>query len=156
MAMVDLARNSSGIPVSLSDIAGRQEISLLYLEQLFAKLRRGWLVKSVRGSGGGYLLARPVDSIRISDIITAVEEPIRVTRCNPGITAGCHIDSSRCLTHELWEELGNQIHLYLSAMTLDDVVKKRVVGRNRIPLPSPPAERVAWHKQSSSIDEAPK
>ncbi len=132
MAMVDLARNSNGSPVALSDIADRQEISLSYLEQLFAKLRRGGLVKSVRGPGGGYLLARPIDGTRVSDIIMAVDEPIRATRCNVGSAAGCHTDKSRCLTHDLWEELGNQIHLYLSSVTLEDVVTRRVLGTSRV------------------------
>lgn len=132
MAMVDLARHSNGNPVSLAEIADRQEISLSYLEQLFAKLRRGGLVKSVRGPGGGYLLARTMDGTRISDIILAVDEPIKATRCTPGSSSGCHTDKSRCLTHDLWEELGNQIHLYLSSVTLEDVVNRRVLGTARM------------------------
>ena len=128
MAMVDLARNSKGRPVALADIADRQEISLSYLEQLFAKLRRGALVKSVRGPGGGYLLAHAQDQTRISDIIIAVDEPIQATRCTLGSPSGCRSNKSRCLTHDLWEELGNQIHLYLSAVTLADVINKRVLG----------------------------
>ncbi len=132
MAMVDLARYSGGNPVALSDIAERQEISLSYLEQLFAKLRRGGLVRSVRGPGGGYLLGRAMDSLRISDIILAVDEPLKATRCKPGSAAGCHSDKSRCLTHDLWEELGNQIHLYLSSVTLEDVVQRRVLGTSHV------------------------
>ena len=128
MAMVDLAAHSSGRPVSLADIADRQEISLSYLEQLFAKLRRGSLVNSVRGPGGGYLLARDPEATRVSDIIMAVDEPIRATRCTPGQPFGCRSNQSRCLTHDLWEELGNQIYLYLSSVTLDDVVNRRVLG----------------------------
>src|SRR3954464_9664606 len=89
MAMVDLASTSKGSPVALADIAERQEISLSYLEQLFAKLRKGGLVKSVRGPGGGYLLAHPADIMRIPDIILGVEEPIRATRCASGSPAGC-------------------------------------------------------------------
>ena len=132
MAMVDLARQSNGRPIALADIAERQEISLSYLEQLFAKLRRAGLVGSVRGPGGGYMLARPSDETRVSDIILAVDEPIRATRCPPGTAAGCKSDKSRCLTHDLWEELGNQIHLYLSSVTLDDVVCRRVLGTSRV------------------------
>ncbi|HZT89164.1 MAG TPA: Rrf2 family transcriptional regulator [Stellaceae bacterium] len=128
MAMVDLAGHSNGSPVSLADIAERQEISLSYLEQLFAKLRRGGLVKSVRGPGGGYLLARERDETRISDIILAVDEPIRATRCTPGAPIGCRGNRSRCLTHDLWEELGNQIHLYLSSVSLGDVCERRILG----------------------------
>lgn len=132
MAMVDLAANSRGSPVALADIAERQEISLSYLEQLFAKLRKGGLVKSVRGPGGGYLLAFPAGATRVSDIILAVDEPIRTTRCANGSPAGCRQNRSRCLTHDLWEELGNQIHMYLSSVTLDDVVSRRILGTSRL------------------------
>lgn len=132
MAMVDLASHSGGRPVALADIADRQEISLSYLEQLFAKLRRGGLVRSVRGPGGGYLLSRSSGDTRISDIILAVDEPIRATRCSPGASRGCHRDKSRCLTHDLWEELGNQIHLYLSAVSLADVCERRVLGTSGV------------------------
>lgn len=132
MAMVDLASNSKGQPVALADIAERQEISLSYLEQLFAKLRKGGLVKSVRGPGGGYLLAHPIEESRVSDIIVAVDEPIRATRCAPGSPAGCRSNRSRCLTHDLWEELGNQIHLYLSSVSLADICNKRVLGTSGV------------------------
>ncbi|HEV8027818.1 MAG TPA: Rrf2 family transcriptional regulator [Stellaceae bacterium] len=130
MAMVDLAKHSQGDPIALAEIAERQEISLSYLEQLFAKLRVGGLVKSVRGPGGGYLLGHPADETRISDVILAVDEPIRATRCTPGAPMGCRGSKARCLTHDLWEELGNQIHLYLSSVTLADVVAQRVLGRS--------------------------
>lgn len=142
MALVDLASCSKGHPLALAEIAERQEISLSYLEQLFAKLRRGGLVKSVRGPGGGYLLAHAPNETRISDIILAVDEPIRATRCTPGSPFGCRANASRCLTHDLWEELGNQIHLFLSSVTLADVVERRVLGRsaaNEAP-PRDPAE----------------
>lgn len=132
MAMVDLAKNSNGRPVALADIADRQEISLSYLEQLFAKMRRGGLVNSVRGPGGGYLLARPVDETRISDIIFAVDEPIRTTRCAPGSPEGCASDKSRCLAHDLWEELSNQIHLFLSSVSLEDVIERRILGTSGV------------------------
>ncbi len=128
MAMVDLARHSNGNPVALSEIAEREEISLSYLEQLFAKLRRSGLVKSVRGPGGGYLLARDRDDTRVADIIVAVDEPLHAVRCTPGAAVGCRGDRSRCLTHDLWEELSNQIHLYLSSVSLGDVCEKRVLG----------------------------
>ena len=142
MAMVDLASNSKGQPVALADIAERQEISLSYLEQLFAKLRKGGLVKSVRGPGGGYLLAHPVEESRISDIIVAVDEPIRATRCAPGSPAGCRSNRSRCLTHDLWEELGRQIEVFLASVTLADVLEHRVLGRAR-PLERAQSARVA-------------
>ena len=132
MAMVDLARHSNGAPVCLADIAERQEISLPYLEQLFAKLRRNGLVKSVRGPGGGYLLAHHRDDTRIADIISAVDESIHAVRCSPGGAAGCRFDRSRCLTHDLWEELSNQIHLYLSSVSLGDVCERRILGTSGI------------------------
>ena len=132
MAMVDLSCHAQGSPVALADIAERQEISLSYLEQLFGKLRKGGLVKSVRGPGGGYLLSRPAVQLRISDIIMAVDEPIQTTRCAPGSPAGCHHNKGRCLTHDLWEELGNQIYLYLSSVSLADVVERRILGSSGV------------------------
>ncbi|MEX2648933.1 MAG: Rrf2 family transcriptional regulator [Alphaproteobacteria bacterium] len=133
MAMVDLAYNSQARtptrPVTLADIAARQEISLSYLEQLFGRLRRGGLVKSVRGPGGGYLLSRGADQIRIADVILAVDEPIKATRCRDGSPKGCLTKSGRCLTHDLWEELGHQIRLYLSAVSLADVCGRRVQAK---------------------------
>src|SRR5579864_300595 len=132
MAMADLAGHEANArPVSLADIAERQEISLSYLEQLFAKLRRGGLVTSVRGPGGGYRLSRPSAEVRIADIIVAVDEPITATRCRPGSPKGCTGTSTRCVTHDLWEELGRQIHVFLSSVSLADVVEKRVLGRAR-------------------------
>ncbi len=128
MAMADLASQGADKPVALADIASRQEISLSYLEQLFGKLRKGGLVKSVRGPGGGYKLARDASGIRISDIVLAVDEPLQATRCTPGSPAGCHNNKGRCLTHDLWEELSNQIYLYLSSVTLDLVVEQRILG----------------------------
>ena len=133
MAMADLAGNAEGAgaprPVALADIAARQDISLSYLEQLFAKLRRGGLVTSVRGPGGGYRLSRPSGDLRIADIILAVDEPIAATRCKSGSTKGCTKTGARCVTHDLWEELGQQIHVFLSSVSLADVVERRVLGR---------------------------
>jgi Rrf2 family iron-sulfur cluster assembly transcriptional regulator len=132
MAMADLAGNAGeGKPVALADIAQRQDISLSYLEQLFAKLRRGGLVSSVRGPGGGYRLSRPSTELRIADIIVAVDEPIAATRCKPGSSKGCTKTGARCVTHDLWEELGQQIHVFLSSVSLADVVERRVLGRAR-------------------------
>ncbi len=128
MAMVDIAAHTEGKPIALADVAERQEISLSYLEQLFAKLRRGNQVKSVRGPGGGYLLAQTAEETRISDVILAVDEPIKATRCTPPSPLGCTSNKSRCLTHDLWEELGNKIYLYLNSVTLADVVEKRILG----------------------------
>jgi len=132
MAMVDLATQSDGKPIALADVAERQEISLSYLEQLFGRLRRNQLVKSVRGPGGGYLLARDAAEIRVADVIMAVDEPIKATRCTPGSPSGCQGRQQRCLTHDLWEELGNQIYLFLSSVSLDDVATRRVLGASGI------------------------
>jgi Rrf2 family iron-sulfur cluster assembly transcriptional regulator len=132
MAMADLAsREGDAKPVSLAEIAERQEISLSYLEQLFSKLRKGGLVKSARGPGGGYRLSRPAAELRVADIILAVDEPISATRCKPGSPKGCTGTLSRCLTHDLWEELGRQIHIFLSSVSLADVVERRVLGSAR-------------------------
>ena len=132
MAMVDLARNQADKPVSLNEIAVRQEISLSYLEQLFAGLRRGGLVVSARGPGGGYRLAHPASETRISDIMVAVDEPLKATRCDLASPRGCTGQQGRCVTHDLWEELGRQIHIFLSSVTLADVVNKRVLGMSRL------------------------
>ncbi len=132
MAMVDLANStvmkSKNGPVTLSNIADRQEISLSYLEQLFSKLRKNGLVKSVRGPGGGYMLARGADQLRISDIVMAVDEPIRATRYNSMSGSGGMPDGGMCVTRDLWEELSNHIYLFLNTVTLEDVCAGRVLG----------------------------
>ncbi len=125
MAMADLGYYTHGHPTTLADIAERQGISLSYLEQLFSKLRRSGLVRSVRGPGGGYVLARPIEQIRVSDIMIAVDEPLQATRCMPGSPKGCHHDRRRCLTHDLWKELSDQIYLYLSSVSLGSVCEKK-------------------------------
>lgn len=127
-ALADIAAFGSAGPVALPDVALRQGISAGYLEQLFAKLRRAGLVASARGVGGGYLLARRPGDIRIADIVAAVDEEIRTTSCTPGSSVGCHGKSARCLTHDLWDELGRQIEIFLNAVTLEDVIERRVLG----------------------------
>ncbi len=129
MAMADLAMHYSGKPISLSEISDRQEISLSYLEQLFGQLRKKDLVQSVRGPCGGYVLARNKNTIRISEIILSVNEPIAATRCKPDSEDGCRKDRAQCITHDLWEELGNQIHFYLSSVTLEDIINSKVIGK---------------------------
>lgn len=128
MAMVDLAQRSEGQPVALADIAKRQAISLSYLEQLFAKLRRHGVVKSVRGPGGGYTLGRAAERIRISDVVLAVDEPVKMTRCSPGSPEGCGANKTQCSTHDLWEALGNQIYGFLNSVTIADVCERRISG----------------------------
>ena len=136
MAMADLAGPGAGGPATLSVIAQRQEISLAYLEQLFGKLRRAGLVAGARGPGGGYRLAKPANQLRIADIVLAVDEPLRATRCHALSDKGCLGRTGRCLTHDLWDELGNQIHEYLSSVTLADVIERRVRGRGRVAAPA--------------------
>ena len=122
MAMADLARREGDVvrAVALADIAARQEISLSYLEQLFARLRRKGLVTSARGPGGGYRLARTAHDTSIADIVHAVDEPLRATRCKE--SRGCMVKGERCLTHDLWADLGDRIEDYLASVTLADVV----------------------------------
>lgn len=120
-AMLDLALQATRGPVSLADISARQGISLSYLEQLFARLRRGQLVNSVRGPGGGYLLSRPSDMISVAQIIVAVDENVDATGCQGG--ADCQ-GGETCLTHRLWCELSEQIHSFLSGITLASLVER--------------------------------
>jgi Rrf2 family iron-sulfur cluster assembly transcriptional regulator len=121
-AMLDLALHSAEGPVTLSGISGRQKISLSYLEQLFGKLRRGELVESVRGPGGGYHLARDASKVTVADIVSAVEETLDSTQC--GGRENCH-DNHRCMTHELWEELNTTVYGFLSGVTLAQLVEKQ-------------------------------
>ena len=125
-AMLDLALHEADKPVTLAGISERQDISLSYLEQLFSRLRRNGLVKSVRGPGGGYRLSSASSEIMVSDIVLAVDEPIRATRCSgQGSPKGCMIGGERCITHDLWAGLGDEIHRYLSSVSLEDVVMRR-------------------------------
>lgn len=128
MAMADLANHWDGTPVCVAEIAQRQDISPQYLEQLFTKLRRAGLVYSVRGSRGGYLLARRPEEVRVAEIIVAVDEPIETVRCHAESAFGCTGARTRCLTHDLWEELGNVIRRFFDSVTLADIVERRVRG----------------------------
>lgn len=121
-AMLDLAFNSQHAPVTLTDIAARQTISLSYLEQLFARLRKAEIVVGVRGPGGGYQLRQLPENVSIASIIDAVNEPIDSTKC--GGEANCQHESV-CLTHDLWVGLSEHIHDYLSQIMLADLLKKR-------------------------------
>ena len=128
MALVDLASNDEQGPVSLADISRRQCISLSYLEQLFAKLRKADLVKSVRGPGGGYLLSKGPEKTNISEIIIAVDEPIQTTRCGEMGGKPCTGRLERCATHWLWRELRLHIVEFLSGVTIADVLSGKVRG----------------------------
>ncbi|HHT7878282.1 TPA: Fe-S cluster assembly transcriptional regulator IscR [Pasteurella multocida] len=120
-AILDIALNSNRGLVSLSDISERQHISLSYLEQLFAKLRRHGLVKSVRGPGGGYQLGLPANRISVGMVINAVNENIDVTRC---LGRGDCQEGTECLTHSLWKELSLRIEAFLNEITLEELVEK--------------------------------
>jgi len=122
-AMLDLAINRSNGPICLADISERQSISLSYLEQLFSKLRKSQLVESVRGPGGGYILALPSDEIFVSDIIDSVNETIDATNC--GGQGDCN-NGDMCLTHHLWEDLSVQIHSFLNGISLAQLVDRRL------------------------------
>ncbi|MDZ7683890.1 MAG: Fe-S cluster assembly transcriptional regulator IscR [Gammaproteobacteria bacterium] len=123
-AMLDLAVHEGKGPISLADISERQGISLSYLEQLFAKLRRNELVSSVRGPGGGYELSRGSNEIFVAEIIDSVDENVDATRCKG--RADCQ-QGDTCLTHELWADLSQQIHQFLSGIDLASIIAKREV-----------------------------
>lgn len=124
-AMLDLSINAREGPVSLSDISQRQDISLSYLEQLFAKLRKRKLVCSVRGPGGGYRLGRADSDIHVAEIIDAVSESLDSTKCQG---KGDCLNGETCLTHHLWEDLSAEIHSFLSNISLADLVAKREIS----------------------------
>jgi Rrf2 family iron-sulfur cluster assembly transcriptional regulator len=130
MAMADLASQGATEAIPLPAIAERQQISVAYLEQIFIRLRRAGLVESARGRAGGYRLARPASAIAVADIMSAVEEDTRMTRCRGEDGAPC-LPGHRCLTHNLWEALGAQIAGFLATVTLQDVLDGVPAYRNR-------------------------
>lgn len=131
-AMIDLAIRGGEGPVTLAGISERQKISLSYLEQLFGKLRRHNLVESVRGPGGGYCIARPLEQVTVADIIRAVDEPLDATQC--GGKENCLGEGNRCMTHELWAQLNAKMVDFLDSVSLqslvDDQIAKGVVVEN--------------------------
>ena len=126
-AMIDLAMNQSVGPVSLKSISDNQGISLSYLEQLFAKMKRSELVIGSRGPGGGYVLARDINAISIADIILAVDEPLDITECDG--EENCN-DGKRCLAHDLWSDLSEQLHLFLSGIHLGELMRRNQIARS--------------------------
>jgi len=119
--MTDLASRPVDRATPLAAIAETQQISKAYLEQLFSRLRRRGLVRSVRGPGGGYRLARAAEALSVAEVVAAVDEPLKATRC-AGHGPGCMKGGARCLTHELWAETGRQLETYLAGVSLADVV----------------------------------
>ncbi|WP_456379234.1 Fe-S cluster assembly transcription factor [Thiolapillus sp.] len=135
-AMLDLALHGEDGPVSLADIADRQDISLSYLEQLFSRLRKRKLVSSIRGPGGGYCLSLEPGRIDVAGVITAVDERLDSTAC--GGKGNCHGDK-RCLTHELWQDLSDSIYDYLSSISLQDLLDKQLDKKQKHP-----GRHVSW------------
>ena len=122
MAMADLAKNHDPRPISLNEISLRQGISILYLEQLFFKLKQNNLVNSTRGPSGGYALSKSPDQIKLSNIISAVNEEVKTLKCNKNSTIGCNGKLVKCITHNLWDELGDHINLFFEQKSLKDVL----------------------------------
>ncbi len=120
MAIVDIAMNNKGKPISLIEVANRQNIALNYLEQIFVKLKKTGIVTASRGPGGGYVLSEEPEKIKISKIIDAVEEEIKITRCRDE-TIGCVSKTAKCATHDLWYGLGLAIRSYLDSVSVKDV-----------------------------------
>ena len=127
MAMADLAQFKDKGPISLTDISLRQNISLAYLEQIFIKLKQVNLVKSVRGAKGGYVLDTAPEEIKISNIISAVNEEIKTLNCKKDSKKGCNNKSSKCITHNLWDQLDQHINSFFEKVKLQDLVKKNQI-----------------------------
>ena len=124
MAMADLALFKDSGPINLTDISLRQNISLAYLEQIFIKLKKNNLVKSIRGAKGGYVLEISPENIKISNIIAAVDEEIKTLNCKKESKKGCNNKSSKCITHNLWDQLDQHINSFFEKVKLQDLVKK--------------------------------
>ena len=130
MALADLAKCNNAGPVSLRDISLRQGISLLYLEQIFSKLKKNNIVKSIRGVNGGYILTSNPDQIKLSYIFSAVQEEVKTVQCKKDSKKGCNGRSTKCITHNLWDELGIHIQHFFNKKNLGDLIKGN--NENRI------------------------
>jgi Rrf2 family iron-sulfur cluster assembly transcriptional regulator len=124
MAMADLASNTNSKPISLTEISQRQNISLAYLEQIFIKLKKNSLVKSCRGANGGYVLDKAASEIKLSNIIFAVDEEVRILNCKKQSKKSCNNKSVKCITHNLWDELDKHINGFFEKVKLEDLVDK--------------------------------
>jgi len=124
MAMADLASYSNDKPISLTEISLRQNISQSYLEQLFMKLKTKNLVKSIRGSNGGYILDKPASEIKLSNIIFAVDETVKTLNCKKESKKGCNHKTMKCITHNLWDDLEQHINSFFEKIKLEDLVNK--------------------------------
>ena len=123
MALVDLARFDNINPVSLRDISLRQGISLDYLEQIFSKLKKNEIVKSIRGTQGGYVLVKKPNEIKLTNIFQAVDEKVKTVKCKKDSKKGCNGRATKCVTHNLWDELENYINNFFDKKSLDDLLK---------------------------------
>ena len=123
MALADLAKFDTERPVSLRDISLRQGISLVYLEQLFLKLKKNNLVQSIRGKSGGYILNKNAADIKISEVLIAVDEKVKTVGCEKHSKKGCNGKATKCVTHNLWDELENHINNFFKEKSLEDLVK---------------------------------
>ena len=130
MAMADLALYQNGKPVSLIDISLRQNISLSYLEQLFSKLKNEKLIKSVRGASGGYVLEKNPKDIKISNIIFAVDEQVKTLNCKRESKKGCNGRTTKCITHNLWDDLEQHINKFFDNVSLNDLLKQKHIDIN--------------------------
>ena len=126
MAMADLALFRDKGPISLTDISLRQNISLAYLEQIFIKLKNKKLVKSARGATGGYVLEKPASEIKLSNIIIAVDEEVKMLNCKKHSKRGCNNKSTKCITHNLWDQLDQHINSFFEKVKLQDLVKQNL------------------------------
>ena len=151
MAMADLAKYGADGSLPLPAIAERQQISLAYLEQLFLKLRRAGLVESARGRSGGYRLGRPANAISVADVMAAVEEDTRMTRCGGEAAKPC-MAGQRCLTHGLWDALGDQIASFLENVTLQEVLDGIPAEKQAMRASRPPSslDPIGQHALESS------
>ena len=126
MAMADLASNANNSPISLTEISLRQNISLAYLEQIFIKLKNNKLVKSSRGASGGYILEKPASEIKLSNIIYAVDEEVKTLNCKKQSKRGCNNKSTKCITHNLWDQLDQHINGFFEKVKLQDLTKQNL------------------------------
>ncbi len=129
MALADLARFDNLNPVSLRDISLRQGISLDYLEQIFFKLRKKEIVQSVRGTQGGYVLGKKAKDIKLTNIFDAVDEKVKTVQCKKDSKKGCNGKSTKCITHNLWDELENHINHFFEEKNLEDLIKENTERR---------------------------
>ena len=131
MAMADLAKNNAKVPISLNEISLRQGISLSFLEQLFLRLKKSELVQSTRGPNGGYLLSKAPEEIKLSSIISAVDEKVKTVKCKKESKKGCNGKLIKCITHNLWDELESHINSFFEKNTLKDIIYKAEKNKQR-------------------------